>query len=95
MPILFDLLREETDPAVRVVLGHFVFVYIHPYMDGNGRMGRFLMNATLAGGGYPWTIIPVESREAYMWALEQASVYQNIAPFTEFLAGLVEKSLTT
>ena len=39
MPAFFDLLREETDPAVRVVLGHFVFVYIHPYMDGNGRHG--------------------------------------------------------
>jgi hypothetical protein len=94
MPVLFDLLREETKPSVSVVLGHFVFVYIHPYMDGNGRMGRFLMNAMLAGGGYPWTVIPVESREAYMQALEQASVYQNIVPFTEFLAELVEKSLS-
>ncbi len=94
MPILFDLLREETEPAVRVVLGHFVFVYIHPYMDGNGRMGRFLMNAMLAGGGYSWNVIPVERREAYMQALEQASVSQDIVPFAEFLAGLVEKSLT-
>ena len=94
MPILFDLLREETESAVRVVLGHFVLVYIHPYMDGNGRMGRFLMNAMLAGGGYSWTIIPVEHREAYMQALEQASVNQDIVPFTAFLAGLVEESLT-
>ena len=43
MPVFFELLAEETDPAVRVVLAHFVFVYIHPYMDGNGRMGRFLI----------------------------------------------------
>ncbi|MGA8556484.1 MAG: Fic family protein, partial [Candidatus Acidiferrales bacterium] len=35
MPAFFDLLREERHPGVRVVLGHFVFVYIHPYMDGN------------------------------------------------------------
>ena len=95
MPVLFDLLREEDDPAVRVVLGHFVFVYIHPYMDGNGRMGRFLMNAMLAGGGYPWTVIPVERRNDYMQALEQASVQQNIEPFTLFLTGLVEESLAT
>jgi len=40
MPSFFELLAEEQDPAVRVVLGHFVFVYMHPYMDGNGRMGR-------------------------------------------------------
>ncbi len=59
MPAFFDLLRAETDPAVRVVLGHFKFVYIHPSVDGNGRMGRFLMNLMLASGGYPWTAIPV------------------------------------
>jgi Fic family protein len=93
MPVFFDLLREESDPAVRVVLGHFIFVYIHPYMDGNGRMGRFLMNAMLAAGGYPWTVIPVESRDEYMQALEQASVHQNIEPLTEFLASLVDKAL--
>jgi fido (protein-threonine AMPylation protein) len=93
MPVLFDLLREEVDPATRVILGQFVFVYIHPYMDGNGRMGRFLMNAMLAGGGYPWTVIPVERRDDYMQALEQASVHQNIEPFTAFLAGLVEEAL--
>ncbi len=95
MPVFFDLLREETDPAVRVILGHFVFVYIHPYTDGNGRMGRFLMEAMLAGGGYPWTIIPVERRQDYMQALEKASVHQNIAPFTTFLAELVENGPAT
>ena len=89
MPEFFELLQAETEPAVRPVLGHFVFVYIHPYMDGNGRMGRFLMNTMLAAGGYPWTIIPVERRTEYMAALEAASVGQNISPFAEFLASLV------
>ena len=72
MPAFFDLLGEKPDAAVRVVLGHFIFVYIHPYMDGNGRMGRFLMNLMLASGGYPWTVIPVADRKTYMEALEQA-----------------------
>jgi Fic family protein len=89
MPAFFDLLREEEDPAARVVLGHFAFVYIHPYMDGNGRLGRFLMNLMCAAGGYPWIVVPVQARAAYMAALEEASVRQNIAPFTDFLAGLV------
>lgn len=93
MPAFLDLLKEEQEASVRVVLGHFIFVYIHPYMDGNGRMGRFLMNLMLASGGYPWTIVPVEQRDAYMAALEQASVGQNIAPFVEFLGALVARSV--
>jgi len=90
IPAFFELLQAEEEPCVRVVLGHYFFVYIHPYMDGNGRMGRFLMNVMLASGGYPWTIVPVEQRSAYMAALEEASVSQNIIPFAEFLAGLVK-----
>jgi Fic family protein len=73
MPAFFDLLTEETDPAVRVVLGHFIFVYVHPYMDGNGRMARFLMNTMIAAGGYPWTVIPLSERKAYMASLEKAT----------------------
>jgi Fic/DOC family len=93
MPTFFELLKKEKDPAVRVVLGHFIFVYIHPYMDGNGRIGRFLMNGMLASGGYPWTVVPLESRTLYMEALEQASVNQNIVPFAEFLGKLVAKGM--
>jgi hypothetical protein len=93
MPAFFDILREEPEPSVRVVLGHFMLVYIHPYMDGNGRMGRFLMNVMLAAGGYPWTVIPLEKRDGYMAALESASVEQDIAPFAMFLGRLVSDSL--
>lgn len=79
--------------AVRVVLGHFVFVYIHPYLDGNGRMGRFLMNVMLASGGYPWTVVPLERRDDYMRALESASVKQDVLPFASLLGGLVRERL--
>lgn len=93
MPIFFEILEEEPEASVRAVLGHFIFVFIHPYMDGNGRIGRFLMNVMLASGGYPWTVIPVERRDEYMQALEKASVDQDIAPFTAFVGYLVNEGI--
>jgi hypothetical protein len=93
MPLLFELLENEPEASVRAVLGHFIFVYIHPYMDGNGRIGRFLMNAMLVSGGYKWTVIPVEERDRYMSALESASVQQDIKPFAEFMAYLVKATM--
>ena len=74
MPALFDLLEKEPEPGVRAVLGHWLFGYIHPYPDGNGRMARFLMNATLASGGYPWTVVRVEDRASYLLALDSANM---------------------
>ena len=85
MGAFFECLKGESHPAVRAVLGHFIFVYIHPYMDGNGRLGRFIMNAMLASGGYPWTIIEVNNRAGYLTALEKASVDRDIQPFTRFV----------
>jgi Fic family protein len=93
MPTLFDLLKQEEDPAVRATLGHWLVGYIHPYSDGNGRMARFLMNVMLAAGGYPWTVIRVEDRAAYLAALEAASVESNIRPFAQFLAERVSWSI--
>jgi hypothetical protein len=93
MPLLFELLASESEASVRAVLGHFFFVFIHPYMDGNGRMARFLMNVMLASGGYPWTVVPVQMRGVYMQALEQASVHKDITPFAHLLAKLVRASM--
>ena len=86
MPAFFDLLEQEPEASVRAVLGHWLFGYIHPYFDGNGRMARFLMNAMLASGGYPWTVIRVENRAKYLSALERASVDLDIRPFAKFIA---------
>lgn len=44
------------------------------------------MNVLLASAGYPWTVVRVEDRDAYLAALESASVAQEIEPFTRFLA---------
>jgi len=86
----FHCLNEEAHAGVRAVLGHFIFVFIHPYMDGNGRIGRFLMNAMLGSGGYPWTIVHFENRKKYLEALEAASSGNDIVPFVQFLRSELE-----
>ncbi len=93
MPELFGLLEQEEYPAVRAVLGHWLFGYIHPFSDGNGRMARFAMNVMLASGGYPWTVIRKEDRDTYLSALDAASIEMNIAPFTALIAERVRWSM--
>jgi Fic family protein len=86
METLFSLLKDEDDVRVKAVLGHFIFVFIHPYMDGNGRLGRFLMNLMLISGGYNWTVIRNSKRSEYISALEAASVDGDISKFSQCLA---------
>jgi hypothetical protein len=90
MPAFFDLLEKEPEPSVRAVLGHWLFGYIHPYPDGNGRMARFLMNLMLASGGYPWTVIRIVDRKSYLSALDRASIELDIHPFTNFIVHRVQ-----
>lgn len=93
MPVLSELLQEETEASVKVVLWHFIIVHIHPYMDGNSWTGRFIMNAMLASGGYQWTVIPVDLRKNYMAASDTASVQHDIKGFAKFIATLSEKAM--
>jgi Fic family protein len=89
MEALSEMMMEESDAVIRAILGHFFFVYIHPYMDGNGRTARFTMNSQLVTGGYPWVVVPLERREQYMKALEKASVEEEIDDFAGFVLSLL------
>jgi Fic family protein len=91
METFFDCLKKEIHAGVRVILGHYIFVFIHPFMDGNGRIGRFLMNAMFASGNYPWVIVPLERRQEYMNSLEIAGAETDILPFTRFIISLLPK----
>ncbi|MGM0561152.1 MAG: Fic family protein [Pseudomonadota bacterium] len=69
MDALFECIGEEPDPRIKAVIAPFLFTYIHPFSDGNGRCGRFLMNVLLAEAGLPWTVVPFEQRDQYMSCL--------------------------
>jgi len=93
METFFELLKGEKNGAVRAVLGHYFFVYIHPYMDGNGRIARFLMNLMLVSSGYPWTIIRVTERIEYMKSLDFAATDKDIKPFTGIIIKEMEAAM--
>jgi hypothetical protein len=93
MSTLLDLLCEEPEASVRATLGHWLFGYIHPFSDGDGRTARLLMNAMLASGGYAWTVIRVEDRAEYLGALDEASIRGDIGAFADFLGSRVRWSL--
>lgn len=92
MEALCECLAAETDTFVRAVLGHWIFGFVHPYMDGNGRTARFTMNVLLAAGGYPWTVIRVDDRDEYMRALESASVDDDLSVFARFISAQIVRA---
>lgn len=86
---LFDLIRDEPHPVARAVLGHCLFITIHPYTQASGVIARLLMNVLLITANYDWITVPAARREDYFVALEWATVQKNIIPFTMFLAELL------
>ena len=58
-------------------------------MDGNGRTARFVMNSQLVTAGHPRVVIPVEQREEYMAALEQAREEGDVEGFVKFVGRLM------
>ena len=82
----------EVGPLTRAILTHWGFVHIHPFMDGNGRLARLLMNYQLAGAGLPWTTIRAEQRVAYFAALERAHIEDDLVALAEFLRTDVERA---
>jgi Fic family protein len=59
-------------------------------MDGNGRIGRFLMNTQLASGGYPWTIVHLNNRSQYITTLENTHLNFDMTAFTCFIKAEME-----
>lgn len=72
---------------------HAEFVKIHPFIDGNGRVSRLIMNYQLMRGGYLPISIPKEERLSYYDCLETYALHGDLKPFTALIAQLEEKRL--
>ena len=87
--------REREDslhPLVRAAVLHHEFVAIHPFDDGNGRIGRIVMNFALMRAGYPIAIIPVDDRYDYYKSLQSADG-GNYRPLVEFIGDRLVQAL--
>lgn len=69
--------NENNDLIMKVACFHADFEKIHPFIDGNGRTGRLLLNLELMKNGYPITVIRNEDRDEYYTVLETAQVESN------------------
>ena len=70
------------------------FVTIHPFMDGNGRLARLLMNYVLLSAGLPWVTIRSDERVPFFRAIESAQVDGDAIPFIQFVWHLIQQSAT-
>jgi Fic family protein len=81
-------------PVVHAALGHYDFVRIHPFDDGNGRGARLLMNLLLMRSGYPPAVVPLSARRRYYEALSAADRGQTM-PFLALIAQCVHDTQAT
>lgn len=92
----FDRWLKDEENRKNVVdfaaLAHFKLVDIHPFVDGNGRTARLLMNLILMNEGYPPAIILKSDRDKYYRTLDQAHRGE-LKPFVGFVGRAVEQAL--
>lgn len=75
----------NADPLKLASVFHCYFENIHPFADGNGRVGRWLANYLLVKGGHPPILFTTESRAEYFQALERFDLTEELEPFASYL----------
>lgn len=76
---------QATDDPIGMILQHAWFEVIHPFADGNGRLGRLLLNYQFLRAGFPLVIIRSERKRLYYEALERAQVKQEFEALVAFV----------
>jgi len=88
----YNAKKEILHPIELASFVHIAFVGIHPFMDGNGRTSRLLMNLELIKAGFPPIVIRVEDRLDYYKALDYAHTTGDSSLFLALMEKVVEKS---
>jgi len=88
----YELKRKTLHPIELAAFVHIEFVGIHPFIDGNGRTSRLLLNLELIKAGFPPVVITVEDRLEYYKALDFAHTTGDYEPFLALMEKVVTKS---
>ncbi|MDP3026670.1 MAG: Fic family protein [Nanoarchaeota archaeon] len=83
--------KKKLHPLVLASYFHTEFEKIHPFVDGNGRVGRLLMNFILYKNKYPMINIPKKRRFKYYEVLQEAQYKRNLKSFVKFLISILKK----
>ena len=85
--------KDKFKPLVLSVLIHNQFEYIHPFQDGNGTVGRLLLNYILIRNNYPPVNINLEDRQEYYKCLRDYDLIQDVKPMLRFIINQYKKTL--
>jgi len=86
----YSVNKKKLHPLILASYFHTEFEKIHPFVDGNGRTGRLLMNFILNKNNYPMINIPKERRFEYYEFLQEAQYKGNLRAFVLFLIGILK-----
>jgi len=90
-PMMSDLMKiiavapGKSDPVSMSAITHLEFENIHPFIDGNGRVGRIILNYLLMAAGYPPIVIKINERKRYFEALEESGIFGRPDPLIRFV----------
>ena len=87
------LLEKSDDVLLKAIEAHYRLVSIHPFVDGNGRTARLLLNSMLLESGYVPIIIRKIDRKRYLSALENYQTKENSEPYYRFMLTALNRSL--
>lgn len=94
------LVQSDAHPLIKSAVFHYEFEFIHPFADGNGRMGRLWQSLILSQWKPIFADIPVESlvfahQVEYYQALQDSTVQADCAPFIEFMLSMILQAIST